>query len=444
MSDQARRAAPPRQGGAWHPALAVVVLLYALTLPLTWLFTDQAEMLLSARRLVEQATLTLADDGSRPVEAAPWAPRRAGEPVRSRLHPGTPIVLAPLLLLDKALGLDDPANLGTLAHLQGLVFTSAAFAVAGAALAGLGVGAASIAMALLLAGCSWPAWQMARNGGSEPILALLLAAHVAAGALANHAREPWHLIAPRVLALVLLPWVHPTGAVLAVALALAALPPRGTRRVGAALLGAAAAGCLSVALVWNLGFHGSLVAGGYTLVGGERFFGATNPALGLLRMLRAFALLAPFPLALLVLAVRRMPDLRRAELRDPLVMLGALLLLFASYYQHDTARRFSIVLPSLVLPMALAADEVRWRFPARHVIVGLGLVVGSAWFVREAGHYYPGPDGLFYPSVVWVKLAIDRGLSAAWGLPVACLVAALCVAWLHTSRTLAGSVARTP
>jgi hypothetical protein len=44
------------------------------------------------------------------------------------------------------------------------------------------------------------------------------------------------------------------------------------------------------------------------------------------------------------------------------------------------------------------------------------------------GSYYAGPFGLFYPSPIWVKLAIDQGWSAAWLLPVATLLAAAAIA----------------
>jgi hypothetical protein len=428
------RVDPP---GGWRSALVALVALYLLTLPLTWLVTDQAEMLLSARRLLERGTLTLADDGTRVVSDAPWAPRRPGEPVRSRLHPGTAVVLAPLLLLDKATGLEDRANLGTLVHLQGVLFVTATLALLAAALERLGASAASTALALLLVGASWPVWQMARNGGAEPVLALLLAIWVTATACARRQGQQWQLLWARALVLVLLPWVHPTGAVLAVALSAATLLRGGApARSAAVLLGAATLGCLSLALLWNLGYHGHLVAGGYTLVGGERFFGATQPLLGLQRMLADLLRMAPLPLLLLALAAMQSRGSSLRELREPLLMAAALLALFASYYQQDTARRFSAVLLTLVLPVGLAAERLPWRFPARQLTVAVALGVGAAWFMHEAGHYYQGPDGLFYPSVWWVKLAIDHGVSAAWVVPLLLLLGLLAAAWVRTSGVL--------
>jgi hypothetical protein len=43
--------------------------------------------------------------------------------------------------------------------------------------------------------------------------------------------------------------------------------------------------------------------------------------------------------------------------------------------------------------------------------------------MAEEGRYYQGPDGLFYPSVLWVKLALDHAPAWKTLLPVAALVA---------------------
>jgi hypothetical protein len=76
--------------------------------------------------------------------------------------------------------------------------------------------------------------------------------------------------------------------------------------------------------------------------------------------------------------------------------------------------------------------------------VALGAIVSSFWFITFDGRYHPGPGGLFYPSVIWVRLWIS---GRPWWLflvpPVILTLVAVCAA-LWVGRTLRMNSVRQP
>lgn len=414
-----------RASRRWPSALAFVASLHLLTLPLTWIVTDQSEMIVMSKRLLRTGSLTLAADGARPVPEAPWIPHRAGRPVRSRLFPGTSVVLLPLVALDAALGLDGPPHLGRLAHLQGFACMIATLALLGGAAARLGASDAGIVVAIGVLGTTWPVWMISRNGGAEPVVALLLMAFVATRLLQGAGAVRGPLLGAQAALLATLPWVHPTGAVLALALAAAGwLPGVEPRRRTLALGASAAFGCAGV-LLWNVAYHGHWLIGGYAQVGGERFFGATAALTGLAVMARDGLLQAPIAIALVALVARAHGRAAWPWLREPLIVTLSLLALFATYYEHDTPRRLSVAWPLLGVPIALGWRGLRWPDAAGRLAIAASLAVGLYWFEAAMGSYYETAGGVPLPGVFWAELAVAHGWSVIWMLPVALLLGAL-------------------
>lgn len=419
------------QAGAGRPVFAVAfaACLYLLTLPGTWLGTDQGEMVLTAHRLVERGTLTLADDGRLPVPDAPWAAHRAGEPVRSRLHPVTPVLLAPLVLLDRALGFRDPLRDGRLVYLQGLGCVVATLGLLGFFLRSMGVPESDASLTILFIGTSFPLWTASRAGGAEPILALALIGYAGASEVAFQLETPRRFLALRLACLVLLPWIHPTGFVLAPVLAGAELLRRGPRHATALVVSAGLLASLGFGLLWNYGYHGQLLAGGYGQAGGWRFFN-TNPLYGAWTLVRDLLRDAPFALALPVLAAIRGGGGRaRTACWLPAIAFAAIVVLFASLYDREAWRRFAPVVPLLGLPLGLGWSQLGWPLERTGLVAFASIAWGIQRLLAITGAYYPGPDGLFYPAIVWVKLALDEGWSASWALPVAALGFALAGLW---------------
>jgi len=250
-------------GGIWGWALLFVAAVHLLTAAGTWLDGDHAEMLLMSRRLITQGTFTLAPAGERAAEL-PWRPASSDQPLRARFHPGTAVAVAPLLLIDRAFGWDAPPDLGRVVHLGGHLYVLGALALVAMALRRHGASPCAAAAAVLLLGTAWPLWQVARHAGAEPVVGFLIALDLW-GVAARSATT-------QLAALVLLPWAHPTGFVLAPILALGSLVEDETdwsaawRQSGAALL-AATVSVVSVLVVWNHLYHGNWWGGGSPCVG---------------------------------------------------------------------------------------------------------------------------------------------------------------------------------
>lgn len=411
-------AAATRPTHGWLWGLLLVAAVHLLTTPGTWVVTDQAESLFTASRLLDRGTLDLAGP-SEPLPEVPWAPREPGAPVRSRLLPGPAIVLAPLLWLDRRLGLAGSPHYGRLVNLQGLLCVLLALFAMGLAARRHGADDASAGLAVAATGLAWPTWQISRAGGTEPILAALVGLALLAAAASKRVRL-WSESGT----LFFLHWVNPSGSVLAAGLlgGLVAGPPRERSWARAAwLAGAFALGAASVALIWNLGYHGSLVSGGYRLVGGQNDFGAVPAVTGLLGHLTTLVLHAPLlVLPALVLCLR---SGARQLLVLPAWLLASQLALFATYRFQEPDRRLAAVLPALGLALALGLVRARAGSATRQALLATAPLPGVYWFMVYAGRYYEADDGLFYPHVYWVKRAIDTGLGNAGVIvPVATLL----------------------
>ncbi|MCM2255615.1 MAG: hypothetical protein NDJ94_08075 [Vicinamibacteria bacterium] len=372
-------------------ALAAVAAVQLATLPDSWIVTDQGEALLSARRLLDAGTLTLADAGATKVPEAPWARIVAGEPVRSRLLPGTTLLLVPLLALERALGMGGGggADFGVLVDAQGALCLLAALGLLHLALARRGIDDAAAATALAVLGLSWPAWMVAHRGGPEPALLALAAAFFAAA-------DP----RARGLVLAALPWFNPSGSVLACGLAAGRWAEQdgglrartwACRHELVSLIG----GQALVTTAWNVGYHGHWLEGGYHLVSGRSAFGVVPPAEGLLRHATALLLDAPALVALAALGVRASGAVTAG------IVLALHLVFFATYEFQEPARRLA---PTLAVLAPLAAAGASRLAPAlRAAAVALAAGAGLLHFFQAEGRALAGPHGLFYPSIVWVE-----------------------------------------
>jgi hypothetical protein len=411
------------QASAWGWALVLVASLQLLTTAGTWVVTDQAEALFTARRLLTAGTLDLAPDGAKAPRQIPWAPGSAGKPLRSRLLPLPALSLTPLLWLDRRLGLEDPTDYGRVVHLQGHLFVLATLALLGFAVKRAGGEDSGAAMAVVLAGLAWPVWMASRNGGAEPILALLVMIVASLGPDGADLRGELPLAA-RGAALALLSWTNPSGSVLAVALAAASWwPGREPRRSVLWLCFGTATGIASVMVLWNALRHGSPLLGGYHLVTNGDYFLATSPLRGGADYARSCLEQGPFLLSLALLGAASRGRRSRRELVSPFLLLLAVTALFATYYSPEPERRLAAVWPVFGLSLGRGWPALGWRSPAAQLTLAAAGLLGFHFFFQAAGHYYPGPGNLYYPGVLWVKLALDHGLSLIWALPVLLLSA---------------------
>ncbi len=408
----------------WAWALLLVACVHVLTAPGTWTVSDHAEELFMARRLLTHGTFTLAPAGE-PLPELPWWTPRPLEPSRSRLFPGTAVALAPLLLVDRMLGWDAPGQFGRIAHFGGSLYVLAALALLGSATTRAGASPQASSLMVVLLGTSWPLWQISRHGGAEPVLSFLLAL-LLYGRLANSLRT-------QTAACLLLPWVHPTGCLIAPGVSVFGLietyspgreRPRTlavvaeSRRVAAV----AAASVASVLLVWNYGYHGHWWGGGYATQGATAWGLFARPPLQALAFYSSeCALLEP---VLLALAAAGANAAGRAGLRWLalavwlLVLHLALFAVFSSSLGQEPARRLSVVWLAWGLVVGLTWDRLQLPGRAAHGLIALNLLLGFYWFELREWNYYPARDGAYYPLVLWVTLALRDGPTAALVIPL--------------------------
>lgn len=398
---------------------------HLLTTAGTWIVTDQAEALFTAKRLITDHTMDLAPVSDPRQPALPWLQAEPGKPLRTRLLPGTAIALAPLLLLDRILGWEDAGDYGRLVHLQGHLFVLGGLALLGRAAWRTGGSAAAAAAVIVLTGTAWPVWQVSKRGGAAAILFFLMCLFVAAGAGHRTRRSDW----VRAASCALLPWVNPAGTVLSAALVVAtwiqARYAAGERPRVLPLAVGCVAGNASVVVLWNQLYHGHWWLGGYggAHLGHETWFGAVSFAQGLLLHVRSFLWLAPgLILPAIGFAARDGREGRR-QLVVPGTLSAVLLALFATFYAPEPARRLSVLCPLWAMVVGWGWSRTRWRYPWPLVLLAAAGLVGFYWFMVDEGRHYPGPGGLFYPSVLWVKLALDQAPPWKTALPVAVLVA---------------------
>jgi hypothetical protein len=416
---------------SWRWSLLLVAAVYLLTLPGTWGVTDQAEMLYNARRLLDRGTLRLSDPGVARVAELPWLKGDPGTGLRSRFLPLTMLTLVPLVALDAAIGAGEPLRHGALAHLQGVLLTLVALGLLGWSVRRLGASPPATAAAVLFTGLCWPVWRAGLRGGAEPVMLLLVTVYLAGVAsergVPSRARRGWWL---RALACLLLPWANPEGTILAGAIVAAAALEWIATREGTAgsTWGPPLIGCLignlGVMGLWNHGFHGDLWRGGYGAYNVIRF--AEMPlARGLgLYVGGALAQVAPLMLAASLAAFRA----RRTRLLVlPVALAVTVIAVFATHYLPEPTRRLAPVWPAWAFVVAVAWDDARGRPVWPWLLVIGQALLGFQGFMQDHGRYYQAPDGLFYPWVLWVRLALAGRPWWQTALPVAVLLAL--IAW---------------
>jgi hypothetical protein len=425
------------QRRALGAALLLVACLHLLTTQGTWIVTDQAEYLAQAQRMLEgRLILARADEPSYP--GLPWTPRCPDDGIqRSRLLPFTSLSLAPLLALDHLLGLTDPVRIGRIVHLQGHIFVLAALALLGLAVRARGGSPGAVAAAVVLAGTCWPLWLVSRRSGPEPIQAALVAALLLARCLpAERARVSLGLA---VAVGALLPWTNPAGSVVGIGLALGFGLEDLASGAGMknALHRLAPLGCslaLSVAaylVFWNWLYHGHFWGGGYVHVqGGPQDFLRTSPIWGLLDHVRGFLVDG-----LVIVAVAVTGCVVRRSATSLLPALGATLAMsgfFSTFYPHEPSRRLAFAWPLWAAAAGAAWDVLPLRRRERGLLLLAAALSGVALFLARDGAYLQGPDGIYYPCVLWLELAFAGRPLWQWALPVAALagLAGFALRWL--------------
>ena len=414
-------------GGSWGWALILVAGLHLLTAAGSWLDGDHAEMLLMSRRLVTQATFTLAPAGERAAEL-PWRAASPDRPLRARFHPGTAVAVAPLVLIDRAFGWDAPPDLGRVVLLGGHLYVLGALALVAAALRRRGTSSGAAAVAVLLLGTAWPVWQVARHAGAEPVVGFLIALHLWGAAAGSRAA--------RMGALLLLPWAHPTGFVLAPILALGGLVDEATgwaagwRDAGAALL-AAIASVASVLIVWNHLYHGSWWGGGYAAAVPSGLLKRPPATVWLQDYASQCALFVPL---LVTLGAAALGDRHRGLrlLAMPLALFVGVSFLFSVFSPtlgQDPVRRLAPVWLAWGWLVGSVWDELDLRGTTAWGLIALSLVIGVYWFLLRESNI-GSPSGVSYPLVWWFRLAAEGDPAGRWlGYPLALGLACGVWAW---------------
>ncbi len=436
---------PPSRAATILWPLTLVAAVHLLTTPGQWLLTDQKEYILVADRLAGHGSLHLAEPGEGRRADLPWvAPPRPGEPQRSRLLPLTSAALVPFVLADRAMGSARPPADRPLVQLQGHVFVLAGLWLLGLTLAEHRASAASIAAALVLTGLAWPVWQVSRRGGAEALFIFLVALFLFGHARAREeARTRRSGVALMSVACALLPWGNPTGAVLGAALLAGtagerALTGRDARLLSAPVLVWVASSAALVAL-WNHGYHGHWWLGGYAphLAAARSVVDAVSLPRGFAMHARAMAVEAGPLVAVACAGAIAGKRNDRAALVTPLAVVGAMLLLFATFPQAEPTRRLAAAWPAWGVAAGRTSGRLRWTLPVRQATLALAAVAGFHGFWTTEGRYHAGPGGLFYPSVAWVRLWIESAPGWQFVLPCTALVLVLVVAAGKTSRLLA-------
>lgn len=414
----------------WAP-LVLVAALHAATTAGTWVASDHVEQLTQARRLLTRGTVVLGGPGES-IPELPYWPVRADRPSRSRLYPGTAIAYVPFVAADAALGLGPATDFGPLAAVAGHAWVLLALALLARVALLRGAPVAGVAAAIALTGTAWPVWQVARHAASEPVLG----AAFAAGLLACERRNRLGLA----LTCAALPWVHPTGVVLAAGLACASLVDGSTNRWFAPRNGLPAL-VLSFAalLAWNAATHGHALAGGYAGTTGGRHYLGDDPTDAAIYYLAESIRLAPIVLLPLVACG---VSARRRVLALPALLLALHVCLFAVLSQptgQEPGRRLAVVWLAALPALAFGWQRLRPGLVGGLLLLGAALAWGLLGFWAREAHYYPAGDGGYLPLVWWLAAARTGATLAAVAVPLGMLVAVASVAGLRTLRLAAAA-----
>jgi hypothetical protein len=384
--------------------------LHLLTTAGAWSVTDHGEQLLVAERLLTRHTFDLWDPGDPPLRrygefAQMGDPTRA---VRSRFLPGPSLTFLPLLWLDREIGWGEPTQFGRLVHLQGEIFVLAGLGIIGWALRRSRVSQGGTALVVALTGLAWPTWLIARRVGPEPILFALVALFFAT-LLCGGSRAAAPLQAA---CCALLPWTHPTGPMIAVALVLGVALDQAVRRGLSGVLPAVLpplvgtlVGSLTVLVFWNHLYEGSWLHGGYAAYAVPLV--SRDPLPALLACPESLVLGAPVLVLCLLLGLARSPGWRppRAEalvLTLVLPAATALTLLFVFNLPLDrgeATRRVAALMPAWGAVVGGGLIPVRYARP-----LVLGSILQALLFLPEQANYYFTPGGIVVSPCLWVRL----------------------------------------
>jgi hypothetical protein len=262
-------------------------------------------------------------------------------------------------------------------------------------------------------------WLIARRLGPEPILFFLVCLFIQASAWNATGRHGLARVT-HFLVCGLLPWVSPPGPVIGFCLVVAAaletcLEGRGHASAAAWSLIGLALGAATMVIVWNALYHGHWWLGGYApYYKVQPAFGARNPLAGFLLHIRAL-LLEGWPLLLCaVLGLRASPGRRASLLTLPGCLALGLMLMFASFHQPEPTRRLAAVWPAFGAVVGRTWDRLELPLPLPQALVALAGVTGFYWLFHFEGRRFLGPDGLFYPNVLWVERYLSG--APAWQL----------------------------
>ena len=399
----------------WPWALVCVIGVHLLTTAGTWWITDHGEILVVADRFLTSGRLDLRD--LRPA-FADWTRITATRSnPETRFLPGSVLSLVPFLAIDRLLGWTEPKQF-RFVHLQGHFFVGASLLLAGLAVFRSTRSQPLAALAVFLAGLSWPVWMIARRLGPEPVLLFLVTLFITGG------------VRIRSLCLFALPWVHASGLILGVGLVSLFAFEEAKASAWVIPLLALAGGVASVARLWNLPVHGNLIYGGYGAFAGDRFFQLRNPIAGITLQ---FLTIVVSTLSLWIFGVSR----SRLGLGRCLVVALPALLFFGTFSNTEVARRFAPFVAGWVILLMQRAAPLSFAFAMSLAALALGSgVFGlSMDFVSSV----PTPWGSFNgPHLLLVSLAFVEHRETIAAVLAAVLLASTMVGAQRALRTMRG------
>lgn len=408
----ARKESPSATRWGW--SIVLVLALHLLSTAGTWWITDHGEILAVASRFLEHGRLDLEDLGPGFEDWEKVVAARAS--TKTRFLPLSVLSITPFLLIDHALGLKTPGQF-RVAHLQGHFFVGLALFLTGRFLAKV-AGARVAALGVLLLGFNWPVFMIARRLGPEPVLLALIAGFVSGGARA------------RFLCLLLLPWVHASGPLLALGAMLWLAVHEGSakaRALGLPALGGAL-GVSTLALLWNLPVHGHLLLGGYDRYGSDPFFTPRNPLVGVIVV--SITLLAwTMPLAWLTARGGKRPALETLALFLPAAVF------FGVFSSPEPERRLAPLIGGWAIlslrgqaPLSGTAAAALSLFSLASGVVGLS---------RDFVTLVETPLGVYAgPHLLLVRMAFTEGRPALAAVAASLLLGGAVFAARRVSRLL--------